>query len=114
MRVSRVAAHTDDAAIFASKILHTEKHSTRQHNLPITATDAVDVVSSVTVVDLQPDSKDPKVDCRNREELHFIYKVTVKWAELSVASRKIHTWLLSVGHPLGSSLLGPYPHIPSV
>ena len=102
VRVSRVAAHI--AAVFS-----TEKHSTRQHNLPVTAMNAVDGISSVTVVDLQLGSNDPQASryCRNRDKNYqngnFIY-TTVKWAEFPVVSRNIHTGLLSVGNPLGSSL----------
>lgn len=62
MRISRVAAHIDGLIMLQylhAKICMTKKHLTRPHNLPVTATDAVDGVSSMEVVDLQLGSKDP-------------------------------------------------------
>ena len=38
------------------------QHLTRQHNLPVTGTDAVDRVSSMIVVELQLGSEDPQAD----------------------------------------------------
>ena len=70
------------------------QHLIRQHNLPVTATDAVDGVSSMTVVELQLGSKDPQADITETVKKlpngNFIY-TTVKWAEFPVA-RRYYPW----------------------